>query len=469
MTPATPSSARLSARRFAAELAGIFLLSVLVATVRVIVPEPPNSYRQSNSPTRANLREDVNEFYDRRSDESGFYIPAIRAIHARWPRVDLSAIAGTDKPPGYPFIMATAAKLVGLETGRLRVVQILLSALISALLYGWVRRHWTASASWAILGPLVCSSFFVKASSYLTTDNPALLCALGALVALLRGDAAGWAAGAVLVLNTLAVTIRQDALWLVGPTLLVAARAARAGPGWQVSDLLRRCVPIAAVLVPCGTIAGLWLTWRGLVPPGFYQKEVTAGFGLTPLVYILSVVAICWWPYSIAILGWRDAVARVTRSSAMVCGLAGLLLVLLADTSYSQRTGHWGGYLWTLATLLPAFGRWSLPFFILAPAGALALAVVFRSLWAQNRATTAILGVAMLGWALSCASNPYVFHRYYETYVLGFIIVAAGLHAAGSPQRVALRNRAILPAFAAGQMAITVVTLYLSLLPTLRR
>jgi dolichyl-phosphate-mannose-protein mannosyltransferase len=456
------------------ELAGVVLFVALLAVIKVVVPEPPNYYRSANPQGRLEARGEVNKYYDRTNDETAYYVPVIRQIYARWPTVDLLADGRTDKPPGYPFLMATAAKVVGLNFDRLRLVQILLSAMIPAVLYFWLRMAWPAVAAIAVLAPLALSSFFVKASVYFVTDNVALLCAATALFALLRTRWTVPSLGLLLIANAVAVSIRQDTLWLAGPTLLALGILL-----WRRQKGLRpesakifawQCLLLAgAILIPAAMILGLWLTWKGLAPPTFYLKGARAGFGLAPVAYILSVVAIGWWPYLFAVHGFSAAVKLATHRPVLWCGAVGLLAALAANTEYNQTSGHWGGYLWSLAAMLPAFGGRSLPFLLLAPLGALALGVGFRRLIAVNAVGAAILGVAFLAWAMSLTVNPYIFHRYYEPYVLLFLVAMACVSGSANRRPFSLQGYAPLLLFGGGQLAITIFTLYFSLFPTWRR
>lgn len=471
--PSDSISRTFRSRRLVFELVAVFCASVLLALVRIALPEPARDQTSTAQPAPPEQDPNVNRRYDRTNDERDFYFPVIAAIHARWPKIDLQADSLGDKPPGYPFLMATVAQWTGLDLFRLRLVHALWSASISILLYYWLRTHWSTAAACTLLAPFLFSSFYIKSSAYLTTDNPALFFVVASLFIVLRTRCSLTTLATLLTCNVAAVWIRQNTLWLIAPTLVVAARLAFGG-GRDAADTsgARGFAPLlafAAAALPCALMLHLWLAWDGFVPPSYYQKATRAGFGLAPLVYCLSVFALCWWPYLLSVHGARTVWTILRRPFALVALLAGLAIAIAADMTYSQQTGNWGGYLWTAAAFLPSWGRGSIVFVVLAPLGALAIASAVHDLVHRDRLRTVLLGLAMLGWALACMANPYVFHRYYEPYAIVFMLALIATNRSGSHRPFSPRNYAWTLLFAAGQLVISIATLFLSFAPHLRR
>ncbi len=456
-------------------MAAVFLFSLLLASIRVLLSVPAVNEGMKPALDYLGGRSDVSEDYnrDRSSDEEYFYVPAIRQSYRQWPKADLELDARTHKPPGYPFLMATAARIMGLNFTRLRVLQMLLSAAIPALLYRWLRTQRSALTATAIVAPLVCSSFFIKSSAYLTTDNVAFLCVAAALYFLVQARWTAWSATALALLNSAAVCVRQDTVWLVGPASILLAlqvwRGRRTGQAARTEFSIWRClILVGAIIGPIVILVRLWWTWHGFVPPGYYTGLLRTGPSLAPVAYILALVAIFWWPYLIAAHGFRAAAKLAIEKAALGWALGGLALVLTIETTYKYGAGRWGGYLWLLASIVPAVGGRSLVFLFLAPLGALALGITLRKMYSLQPTAAVVFGVSFAAWASSSTLNPYVFHRYYEPGVLLFLIAASAMTQAQKAS-ASLTTYVPLVVVSGVQLAISVTTLYFSMFFELRR
>lgn len=452
----------------------VFLLSLLLAGVRVSLPEPPNPIREGRFvPATDETAPDVNRFYDRPADEADYFAPVIRQMAQRWPQIDWQRDTRVEKPPGYPLLMATVAQVTGPDFRWLRAFQMLLSACIPAILYRWLRGRLSPAEAAVTVAPLVCSSFFIKSSSYLTTDNPTLLCTTLVLMVLLAERLSTAWMVVVVGCATLAASFRQDALWLAAP--LAMRRAI--GSGWwsdgkdkvETMPWSQRLLLLAAILLPGALVLRVVVEWGGLVPRSHVRGINDPGFSVMPIVYLLAVVALLWGPWLWARFGARELWCRVRERAALGAAAAGLALVVLTHSAYDRALGHWGGYLWSVAAHLPEIAGRSPVFLVLAPLGALALGVTARELWRENARAAVLLGAAMGTWALACCFNPLVFHRYYEPPALVFLLLAAGMLSPAQPRGGGWRDRWPLLALGAVQLLITVATLYLSLFATLRR
>lgn len=468
------SVARPVVLRLSLEVFGVFLVCLLLAGIRVSLREPVNPHREGRTDMVWQEAPGVNRYYDRPADETDFYVPVIRDMAARWPRIDLERDTYVEKPPGYPWLMATVAQVTGMDLGRLRGFHMLLSACVPGLLYLWLRRVLPALSAALLLAPLVFSSFLIKSSVYLGTDNPALLCTTLALMLLVQERASGWGMAIVMVGATAAASFRQDSLWLAAP---IVVRLALAGPlaDWRVAEgvaamsRVQRVLLVGAVLLPVALVGRMVAEWGGLVPQAHVRTVDEPGASLMPVVYMLSVAALFGWPWIIARHGLGGAWRRARERPALAVGLAGVGLALVTNSQYGRELGHWGGYLWSLAAGLPSFGGRSPVFLALAPLGALALGVVGAEL-ARARPAAALVLVSALGcWAAACCFNSLVFHRYYEVPLLVFLLLATGLLPRPALRVSVLRDNAPLLAVGAVQLLISVATLYLSLFASLRR
>lgn len=146
-----------------------------------------------------------------------------------------------------------------------------------------------------------------------------------------------------------------------------------------------------------------------------------------------------------------------------------MVLAVATNSAYGRDVGHWGGYLWSVAALLPEVAGRSPVFLVLAPLGALALGAIGAEVWSHRPRAAAVLGAACAGWALAVCFNPLVFHRYYEAPLLVFLLLSAGMLPATPVRANAWRDQLPLWAVSAGQLFITVTTLYLSLFAAWRR
>lgn len=488
MSPA--NAVRATSLRISMEVAAVFLACLLLAGLRVLSDEPANPFREERERAREAAAQgrratlgalpqrspglEPAQVYDRPADEKDYYLPVIREMEARWPRIDLARDTRVEKPPGYPFLMATVARAAGMEVARLRVFHLLLSACMPALLYLWLRRGHLPLAAAALLAPLLCSSFLAKSAAYLGTDAPALLCTTLALMLLVRERATTGQLVAVLVAATAAASFRQDSLWLAAPITL---RLLLSGPwaGWRAGPEAAQAPPghrvllLGAVLLPAALVGRMVAEWGGLVPHAHVRSVEEPGASFMPVVYLLGVAALFLWPWALARHGLAGAWRRACERPALLAGLAGLALALATDSRYGRELGHWGGYLWSLAAALPEWGERSPVFLALAPLGALALGLVGAELAREQPRAAAVLGAALGCWAAACCFNSLVFHRYYEVPLLTFLLLASGLLSPPLPRAGPLRDRLPLLLVGAAQLLITIATLYLSLFAPLRR
>ena len=384
-------------------------------------------------------------------DEDNYYLPAVRQIRDHWPALDLTRDALSAVSPGYPYLLAT----VSFATGPGRVALRLVTWGLSLALLGLLWRLFPSAASivaTAALLPLACSNFFVKSASWIVTDNPALLCATGALAAvfLLPSSRGGWLGG---LAAGAATFLRQVHVWTAFPVALRAVPRFR--PKQAPRSPVRALLP---ALIPLAVLGLLAARWHGLVPPQ-WQEAVALRGPLTgaPLCYLLAVFVLLGAFYQWALPtdgAWTDWSARPT----LIAGAAGLVLILANPSNYDMPAGRWGGYLWSAAAHLPVIGQRSLLFVMLVPAGAALLAVMTRRLARHAGSGLAWLWVgSFLAWAATALSNRLVFHRYFESTILVFLVFWVLLLIRAQPGLPAFRaNR--LYALALAQGLITLAT-----------
>jgi len=343
-------------------------------------------------------------------DETSYHLPAVRQIREHWPKLDVEKDSLSATAPGYHYFLASISLATGTGRPALRLVNLAVSFGVVVLLC----RSWPAGcgpwpAFFSIL-PLAASNFVIKSASYVVTDNAALLFSTGTLLSLFlipskRGPRAAS------VLAAAGVFVRQISIWLVAPLavrLLAEPRPVRRLP---------------LVLPACLTLAWLFLSWRGVVPP-IWRDLTHASQGLVPAAgaYLLAVLAILG-PFYYLVASrptWRaDAFNRWSIAGASV----GIILAVAGPNTPDHDSGRWGGYLWELAARLPNLGDYSPVFLVLAPMGGVVLTMLARRLWTEVGPNAgAVWLISFLAWMSTTMTNRQVFHRYYEPTLLLLLI-----------------------------------------------
>ncbi|MFI5358096.1 MAG: hypothetical protein ACHQ4G_12250, partial [Opitutales bacterium] len=150
------------------------------------------------------------------ADEQAYYLPAVRAIAAHWPRLDLLADSRSATAPGYPYFLATLSQVTGTGLVTLRTINLLVALALLVTLWQLFPPRQSPLALAALL-PLACSNFVVKSAAYVTTDNPALLTTTACLALLLFNRRPALALAGASVTGALAVFARQISIWVVAP------------------------------------------------------------------------------------------------------------------------------------------------------------------------------------------------------------------------------------------------------------
>jgi hypothetical protein len=283
-----------------------------------------------------------------------------------------------------------------------------------------VRRGLGAAPAFALALLFALSPYYFGASFALLTDNLAILFGLVALDRLDRFGADGsWRELALGCLAlAAAVLTRQSLLWLA----LVAAFYIARDP----STLRRKAAGaalLAAALVP---LAALVVTWDGLVPPGSDPASCgicdetpgrdaltlrTVGFTIALLGVYATVI------YGPA-LARRRARALAQRPAHLTLPVAaGVALLLLSPLLY-QPTVPGGrpadaGYLWQVSDRLPELLGSSLLFWILVPAGALAVMLL-----APRTGLDSLPVVYLASFLIAALPVGLVYQKYFDPFVL---------------------------------------------------
>lgn len=392
-------------------------------------------------------------------DELNYHLPAVRQIAEKWPALDLATDSLSATAPGYHYVLATISQITGDGMRRIRLINWAVSALLLGILFIHARRQLSFKDALFLILPFAGSNFFIKSSSWVVTDNAALLLVTLSLLSVLKSAPRMRDRIATSLVTAAAVFVRQLTIWT---TFLPLASCLYKKPVAQESRSFWRGVILStAMAVPALIVlALLYRAWGGLVPPVW--RDASLHFSTAGPVYLISVFAIFGFFY-LPNESIRWAISVTGRRGVAIAFLAGVLFSLTTETTHSYLAGRWGGYLWLLAMRLPIFAEHSLLFAVLTGLGVATIFLFWRSL--RERGEHQAASVFLLGLAAFAATflvNRQIFHRYFEPTVLIFLIVMGPLLIAKSAHLPSWRWRAA--ACGILQLAATLYTAHASIL-----
>ena len=374
-------------------------------------------------------------------DQDNYYFPAVRAIHEKWPALDVRADSLSATAPGYQYLLATMSLFTGESATALRLLNLCVGFLALAFFLVSIRIYIRASLALLLVLPLATSNFFIKSACWVVTDNAALGLVILTLVLALRPPAHSFRGALAGVAGALATFVRQLNLWLVAPLFVsalydllpVSKTGDRAAP--EQSIISRASSGFACVL-PLGIVVWLYYAWGGLVPSQW--REASTAFSFCPIAYLLAVFAMLgsFYATGLDLSRWR---AHIASPLVLAAAVAGLGSALASPTSYDYEAGRWGGYFWGLVCLLPAIGDRSIFFIVLAPLGAALLAIFYLEIGRSAGSKFALIwATAVVAWASTFLVNRQVFHRYFEPMSLVLLIIGVALarKGRGAPPRL---------------------------------
>ncbi len=370
------------------------------------------------------------------TDAGLYHLPTIRQFADH---VDLESYPAAQTPL-YHLLFAGFGKVAGFELWRLRLLNAAISYGAALALLRLLRRSTPLEPTQALALTLVfvLSPYFFGPSFTLLTDNLALLFAFVALerIDTFRRSASPAAFAEACLAICAAVLTRQSFVWLA-PVAAAFLLLAALPLGRKLSGLGM----LAAALAP---LAALVIVWGGLVPKGSDPGscglcgDQPGGGGLTlrPVGFTLALLgayaAVLHAPRLIRRARWmstRPALVRRAwwwwRRPELVRGAwtwvggsvaAGLVLLAVSPLTYEpnapSRPGDGGG-LWKLADHAPEVAGSSLVFFLLVPAGILALAVLVR-----RAGIVSLPAVAFAMFLLAALPVRLVYQKYFDPMVL---------------------------------------------------
>ncbi len=349
------------------------------------------------------------------TDAGLYHLPTIRQFAEH---VDLRSYPAAQTPL-YHLLFAGFGKVAGFELWKLRLLNAAISYAAALALLRLLRRATPLEPLQALALTLVftLSPYFFGASFTLLTDNLALLFAFLALErieAFRRTGAVAPLALACLALSA-AVLTRQSFVWLAAVAAWFVVRGS-----WPAA---RKLAGLALVALALSPLLGLVIAWDGLVPKGSDPGscglcgDQPGGEGLTlrPVVFTLALVG------AYAAVLFAPVVLRRARAlpaPAVLAGaaLGGVALLLVSPLSYEPkapgRPGD-GGWLWKVADRFPELAGSSLLFFVLLPAGLLALWLLVRRAGVES-----LPAVAFAVFLLAALPVRLVYQKYFDPMAL---------------------------------------------------
>lgn len=322
--------------------------------------------------------------------------------------------------PLFHLVMAGWGKLVGFELWRLRLLNVAISYGAALALLRLLRRTTTLGElpAFALTLAFALSPYFFGASFTLLTDNLAILFALLGLErvhAYWRDGSLGTFAVACLYAGG-AVLTRQSFLWVALVAAVFLVLRERRAP----ARLLAGGALLALALAP---LAALAIEWNGLVPPsadplscGLCTDKPGVGRDSLTLRTIGFTVAVLGG-YALVVLG--PGLGRRLRPppwALLGAGAAvGVALILISPLEYRPIGVAPGdaGWLWQLSKHLPTVLGSSLLFWVAAPLGGAAAALLAR------RAGWSSLASVYLGCFLVVALPVgLVYQKYFDPFML---------------------------------------------------
>lgn len=411
-------------------------------------------------------------------DELHYHLPVIRTFATTWPDIDVQRY-NSATTPGYHVVMGWVWRATG-EPGReaprmpmeagpggvppettlsaeergafdaylrdvlaMRLLNVVFGLGAVSVVWWGARRHCGGWGAAGLALPFACSPYVVSSSIWLTTDNIAWACVLGALVVAWGVRTSVGSAMGAGALACVAVLMRQIHVWVAGPIGLGGALASplamwgprvwrrmREGEHGSCGALIASGLAALAPLLIVGAFA--W-HWGGLTPQSERIRSIHAG-GINPAApaFALSVFA-CYGAFFVPLVLRRGEGVRSMGAGVWMGAMVGVALALIVPTSTEAPTfenpplrGY--GWLWAVSGKFPTIAERSPLFVVLAACGGGAVMVFWRAARANGRGGQGIvLLVGMLAWLAAQTTNPAAWQRYFDPMLLACLAWLTGL------------------------------------------
>lgn len=354
-------------------------------------------------------------------DQDLFHLQVVRKFEAGWPAIDI-ANYGTATGPAYHYVLATLAQITGSEVAALRPFSVLFGVGLLVAVAGWCATIVPPRVAALLTMPFATSLYVLGGSLHLVTDNFGWLfvvLALGPLVLGARSALGGLSSGGC---SLLAVAVRQNFIWTIGPLLLSGLLASPLGrllpSGWredpECSASWRPFLIACLAAVPALVLLGVFISvWGGLVPQRFQnlhaREAAWCAFG-----YGLALVGL-YGPFFLLVVRRPMELLHRHRGLILLFAVGGVVFALLGPSRPDFAAGRHGGLVWALAGAGPVLAERSLVLVLLALVGSVVLGLLFTAALRNRGAASGL--VLLCAWLASISTqfvNTQVFQRYYE-------------------------------------------------------
>lgn len=373
-------------------------------------------------------------------DADGYHLPVVDTMRAQWPRIDIvhydSATA-----PGYHAFMATVAIALAGRTDpvdpMLWILNTLVGLALIAAIFATGARFARPPTAFLLALPMACSSYVVAASTWLTTDNAAMLFVTLALGGAVTGRMTAWRGVRFGIYGALATSIRQNCAWIAAPIALAALLASpirwlapRAYAHDEPPEGWRAAVGGAiGALLPLGLVVFLIVQWGGLLPKSSDGWSEHHNLGPNPAAPSYALALFASFGFFFAPIAWRAlAGVRKAPKAPLLCAAIAFAAAIAAPTAstrslFPEGTPEWKmrnyGVLWRMVDEAPTIADRSLLIALLAPAGAVLLIAFYRAACAARRGPQALLLLtSLIGWLAAQTMNSMAWQRYFEPITL---------------------------------------------------
>ena len=356
-------------------------------------------------------------------DMTKFHLPQVNQ-HMKAPLSWFDYDATSATTPGHHFFLAYSALLFGYDqvdedtllvrfaNAGVGLAFVLLAFFVLARLGGG------AGLAAGLVAPILGSNYVLSSSIWVMTDNGANLWFTACLWTLLFRPSSALRAG---VFGAAMVLWRQIYLPVAGAFALSAL--------WARFERGRLVAGMMGLAVPTLVVGAYAVHWGGLTP-GTTQLYNEATLNLSVPLHALALTGLFACAY--AVLLWPMARALDRRQLGMVgaCAAAGLVVWLLAPSTFDADAGRWGSMVWLFAKKSPAVMDRSLALLPMAVLGAAVLGTMFATS-VKDRVFPAELVVLLL-YFVGYSAQVFAWQRYIESP----IVLALGVFVARRADRL---------------------------------
>ncbi|MEE2681455.1 MAG: hypothetical protein VX641_03685 [Planctomycetota bacterium] len=362
------------------------------------------------------------EIDSQKYDQNLYHIQVIRQFEAQLPTPDVSNY-GAATGPGYHLLYAAVGTLIGSDIDTLRWFSLVIAVLLIVAVTGFCTIRCSPRTAALVTAPLAVSYYLLGSAVQLQTDNLAWLLSVMIMGPLVFRGVTPWSLITSGCLLLLAVSVRQNFIWLAGPIVLA---------GFLSTPLARRRLDVDHAVVSSPEsrwgLFGLSLLmllpavlllytlislWGGLVPPNFqyfHSSHVT----WVALGFALAIVGF-YAPFFLLAVPRCMELLRSKGHWVLLAGMVGACCALIPPSDSNGELGRAGGLMWKLVASGPVLeGRSLVLAFFAAIGGGSIILLWFAQIEAGQKRGGLVL---LCGWLATTSTtflNVQSYQRFYD-------------------------------------------------------